>query len=386
MRVAFDATALGSGRGGDETYLKGVLAGLDEVAAPGDVFPLFLRPGVRTPAGLDAGRFPARELSRAGGGRRLAFTLPRQLAAEEEAPDVLHALTHAPLRVRVPVALTVTDLSFLHHPGMYPATARARLNMLVPRQVASARVVLTLTEFCKQDLVSAYGLEPERVHVVPCTVTAPGSDPDRTVTEQDEGWLRSAWIGGPFLLYLGNLHPRKNVTRLIRAFGRARAREPRLARQQLVIAGARWWRGGPEEREAATLPAGSVVFLGPVGEAAKERLLRCAEALAYPSIFEGFGLPPLEAMVAGTPVLAGRAAAIPEVLGDAALLVDPLDVEEIADGLVRLLTEPDLRDELARRGLERAAMYTPRRTGEAARAAFAAALGSRSLTLSEARA
>ena len=374
MRVLMDATALGSGRGGDETYLTGLLSGLAAVAGEEDSFPLFVRPQVALPPPLGTGRFPAEALRCCDGAGRLVLDLPAGIARHAHSsrpPDLVHSITHHPLWGGVPHALTVTDLSFLHHPEFYERASRIRLNTLVPRQARRARVVLTISEFCRADLVEHYGLEPERVFVVPCAI-APAPPCDR---DPQERALRVTTLGvrQPFVLYLGNLHPRKNVARLIRAFGAALA-QPGMAGHQLVIAGARWWGDGAEQQEAAALPEGSVVFLGRVSDEARDDLLRSAVALAYPSVFEGFGLPPLEAMAVGTPVIAGRTSAIPEVLGDAALLVDPFDVDAIADALLRLAGSEALRADLAARGYTRVGHYPRERTGQAAMAAFAWAL------------
>ena len=176
-------------------------------------------------------------------------------------------------------------------------------------------------------------------------------------------------VDGPFILYLGNLHPRKNVARTIRAFSEARRIDHALRDHQLVIAGARWWGAGEEEAAAAAAP-NSVVFLGRVDDDTRQVLLEEADALVYVSRFEGFGLPPLEAMAASTPVLAADAAALPEVTGGAALLVDPYDDRAITEGIRRILTDDALRADLIARGRVRASHYDLETTGAAARAAL----------------
>lgn len=374
MRVAMDATALGSGRGGDETYLTGLLDGLAAVAGEEDSFPLFVRPGAALPAAWGAGRFPAEALRRCDGVGRLLADLPAGVARHARSaqpPDLVHSITHHPLWGGLPHALTVTDLSFLHHPEFYPRASRIRLSTLVPRQARRARVVLTISEFCKADLVEQFGIEPERVFVVPCAI-AP-APPEAGDPQERAGRLAGLGVRQPFVLYLGNLHPRKNVARLIRAFGAGLAGQ-QMAGHQLVIAGARWWGDGIEQQEASALPEGSVVFLDRVSDEVRDDLLRSALVLAYPSLFEGFGLPPLEAMARGTPVIAGQTSAIPEVLGDAAVLVDPLDVDDIAGALVQVAASASLRAQLVSRGHLRVACYSRERTGQAALSAFAWAL------------
>jgi glycosyltransferase involved in cell wall biosynthesis len=165
------------------------------------------------------------------------------------------------------------------------------------------------------------------------------------------------------------------VPRLIRAFDRAARESAELAEYQLVVAGARWWGEGEEQALAYASP-GSVVMLGRVDDVQREYLLRTSRALAYLSLYEGFGLPVVEAMGRGTPVLAADRAALPEITGGAAVLVDPLDVDAIASGLIRVVGDRALREELRVRGYEQAARFSPAATGARAVAALAAATAS----------
>jgi glycosyltransferase involved in cell wall biosynthesis len=379
--VAIDATALGSGRGGDETLLRAMLVGLAAATPDGgpDSFVLYRRPGAPLPeAVVGRASFAVRDLpwSRPWRSRpvRYGITLPRQLLGERAPPHLVYTQTHAPPVSPVPVVLQLTDLSFRHHPELYPPLTRLRLNLLVPLHARRARAVLAISEFTRRDLLRAYRLPPERVFVVPCAVEPkPASEPESPARQA--AWLAGHGIGGPFFLFVGNLHPRKNLRRLVEAFERARRAGPALAGHQLVLVGTghdfypRLW--GPAEAQTMLREtAGAVVLTGWLPDAARDRLLGAAVALVYPSIYEGFGLPPLEAMAAGTPVLASDAAAIPEVLGDAALLVDPYDTEAMAGALIRLATDDALRRTLSERGRRQAAAYAPRPTGERALEAF----------------
>ena len=382
MKVGIEASVIGTERGGDETYLRNLLAGLALVSRAGEhEFVVYLRAGAEVPSEIAGDpRFVVRRLARLPSPIRYAIDLPSLVARERPGIDLLLTTNHAPLISTVPRVLLVHDLSFRHHPEHYALMTRLRLNVLVPLHVRQARLVLTVSEFSRQDLVSAFGLAPERVVVVPTAVRATSTLSART---ERAASLRARGVGDRFFLYLGNLHPRKNVARLVDAYARARSRSAAVAAHQLVIAGARGWHSEEVARAAAALP-GLVVMVGRIDDAERDALLGRATALAYPSLFEGFGLPPLEAMAAGTPVLASTTTAMPEVLGDAALLVDPRDVEAIAEGLRRLAEDQDLRDTLRERGRSRAAHYTLRTTGERALAAFAiaAARGERKLATS----
>jgi len=382
MKVGIEGSALDSGRGGDETYLRNLLAGLALVSRAGEhEFVVYLPAAAQVPREIagDA-RFSIRRLARLPSPIRYAIDLPRRVASERPGVDLLLTTNHAPLVSTAPRVLLVHDLSFRHHPEQYSLTTRLRLNWLVPLHIRQARLVLTVSEFSRQDLMTTFGLAPERVVVVPPAIHTNGvvdARPDGTAS------LGARGVGDHFFLYLGNLHPRKNVARLVDAYARARSGSAAVAAHQLVIAGAPGWHSEEVARAAAALP-GLVVMLGRIDDTERDVLLRRATALVYPSLFEGFGLPPLEAMAAGTPVLASATTAMPEVLGDAALLVDPRDMEAIADGLRRLAEDQSLRDTLRERGRRRAAHYTVRTTGERALAAFAiaAARGERKLATS----
>jgi glycosyltransferase involved in cell wall biosynthesis len=267
----------------------------------------------------------------------------------------------------VNVALQVTDLSFQHWPRYFPLRHRVRLRTLVPIHVRQARVVMTLSEFCRHDLMRTFDLPAERVFAIPCVVRPP--QPPASTGETERVLARHG-IRRPFFIYLGNRHPRKNLPRLVQAFSLAVGSDPELAGYRLVLAGAPWWRGGGEDRDVRLAPPGTVQVLGRLPDDERDLLVRAATALVYPSIFEGFGLPPLEAMAVGTPVLASNAAALPETLGDAALLVDPFDVAAMAAALIALATDAELRAKLRARGLRHAAQFTPRPCGQAAMAAF----------------
>jgi glycosyltransferase involved in cell wall biosynthesis len=371
MWVAFDARSLGSGLGGDETMLRGLLRGVTACAAGDDRFVVLLPAGATLPDEVAASpHFVVRPVRRLPGALHFALGLPRELGALDPRPEAVFSVTHAPAWGGVPTALMINDISPLRDPAWYPARTRIRLRTAFRYQIPRAKVVLTVSEFCKREILSEFPLDSDSVFVVPNTIDPPRPLPDRE-QQACAAWLRASGVERPFVLYLGNLHRRKNVRRLIRAFGRARE-SAEVAECQLVVAGARWW-GEGEERELAHAAPGSVVMLGRVDDVQREYLLRSSRAMAYLSLYEGFGLPPVEAMARGTPVLSADCAALPEITGGAAVLVDPLDVDAIASGLIRVVGDRALREELRVRGYEQAARFSPAATGTRAVAALAAA-------------
>jgi glycosyltransferase involved in cell wall biosynthesis len=364
MIIAFDATSIGSDLGGDETLVEGLLRGLALALCAGDQVHVLGADGATLPPEIvQHPGFVVQRVVRRSGLVHFGLVLPlwlARLARLRDRPEVVVTNTHAPLRSRIPVALVVTDLSFLHVPDAYPRGTRMRLKLLVSRQVRSSAAVLTISEFSRRDLINSYGLAPAKVAVVPLSIEPPRPvDPDVRVALRNRGVLE------PYLLYLGNLHPRKNVPRAISAFLRLRGGNAALADHQFVVAGKSWFGGGAETVAADGAPDGAVLFLDWVSDDEREALLRDARALAYLSTFEGFGLPPLEAMARDTPVLASTVTAIPEVCGDAAVLVNPLDDADVERGMFRVLTDEELRVSLVRAGRGRVAHYDILATGVA---------------------
>jgi glycosyltransferase involved in cell wall biosynthesis/Tol biopolymer transport system component len=370
LSIAIDASALGSGRGGDETYTAALLRSLGEVAGEGDVFHVLHTRDAPIPDGiasLEAFRFhEIRPISKV---ERIVVAIPDALRRISPRPQLLHSLTHAPPLSPVPVALQVADLSYLHHPGFFRLRTRLRLKWLIGMQVHRVRAITTVSEFSRDDIVRTYGVPADRVHVIPNAVDGTwkrnGHDANKVV---------GLGVTYPYFLYVGGLDPRKNVARLIGAFLSARASEPRLASHRLVIAGAKRWGDGHELDVMLRSGSAAVNFLGTVTDAERDALIARSEALVYPSLFEGFGLPPIEAMALGTPVIAARAGAIPEVTGDAALLVDPENESEICTAMVRVATDGELAAGLRLRGRARARRYSTHAMGKRAMQAFRAAI------------
>lgn len=359
MRLLVDATPLGSGRGGDETWLAGLLEGLALHPEAADRVQVLLRPGVSLPAGAQG--LPVLRGTPSPGPWHFVRSLPAVVSRER--PDQVLTVTHAPLRSSAARLVVVGDLSFVHRPADYPRATAWRLRTLVRRHCRDAERVLVPSQTTRQDVLATFGLSPERVVVVPNRVLPPAPVQDRAAAAE---LLAAAGVRAPYVVQLGNRHPRKNVARLVRSFA-AMTRDPAAPPGvQLVLAGARWWGGADESAAIEALAPGVVVELGRVSDDVRRLLLQGAEALAYVSLFEGFGLPAVEALAEGTPVLASATTSLPEVCGDAALLVDPGDDDAVTAGLLRILTDTALRDRLRAAGPVQAATWSTARVGAAA--------------------
>ena len=274
--------------------------------------------------------------------------------------DLFHSpdFTLPPVRRGTRTLLTVHDLSFIRDPESATPVLRHYLNAVVPRSVARADHVLADSQATRADLVELYRTPAEKISVLYSGVHEsfqPVTDPATLAAVRARYGLGDA----PFVLAVGTLQPRKNYVRLIQAFAAISNLQPRTSNLHLVIAGDKGWRYDAIFAEVEKLGLGDRVrFPGFVADADLPALYSAARVLAYPSIYEGFGLPMLEAMACGTPVVASTASCMPEVAGDAALLVPPTDVDGLAAALDLALTDEALRADLIVKGRARARQFS----------------------------
>lgn len=254
-----------------------------------------------------------------------------------------------PLTLDLPKVAMLHDVAFLRFPEHLPPRIRRFYAKWMPRFVRAANHIVTVSEFSRREILEVYDLPAQKVSVVHNGYSAayqPLSSGER------EAVRKSYTRGKPYFVFLGAIHPRKNVANLLRAF--EMFRNQRGADVDLVIAGRPSWQTGEFFETLDKSSVRSHVHLpGYVPAAEAERLVGAAEALVYPSWYEGFGLPVLEAMAAEVPVICANAASLPEVAGDAALLFDPSRPDELASCLENVLDSAALRDQLVTRGRER---------------------------------
>ncbi|MFP4501736.1 MAG: glycosyltransferase family 4 protein [Candidatus Hydrogenedentota bacterium] len=271
--------------------------------------------------------------------------------------DIAHGAFHlTPASRCARRMVTVHDLSCLRFPAVHTASSRMLHARLLRHAVCHADAIIAVSQNTRADLIQLLGADPARVYVVPngvCLGEFAAPFPTATLAAAKAKF----GIGRRYLLHLGTLEPRKNLERLIEAYAAVRATAPDCP--QLVLAGAKGWLYDAVFDAIARLGlGGAVIHMGHVTREEAVALLRGAEGLAYPSLYEGFGLPVLEAMAARTPVLTSNTSSLPEVVGGCGLLVDPEDVDAIAAGLERLVTDRAHMEVLAARGRERAAQFT----------------------------
>jgi glycosyltransferase involved in cell wall biosynthesis len=270
-------------------------------------------------------------------------------------PDLVHALAFvAPVLNRIPTVVTVYDLSFVHYPELLPAARRLYLRLFTRRSCQRARRVIAISDSTARDVVECLGIARSRIDVaVPGVDSRFGPLPSFDV----DGFRQRKGLPDRFFLFVGTLEPRKNLPALLRAYAQLPAHD-RLA-VHLVLAGGRGWMSEAIDRTIEEFNLGDSVHL-PGYLPAQELPLwyNAAEAFVYPSIFEGFGLPVVEAMACGTPVLVSNVSSLPEAVGDAGYQLPPDDSAAWTDALARSIHDPTWRSETGHQGRNHAARFT----------------------------
>jgi glycosyltransferase involved in cell wall biosynthesis len=359
LRIAIDAHSVGTGLGGNESYATNLVEALAEIDAVNQYTLYVTR---REAVDRFSHRWPNFSV-RATLPHTPLIRIPLTLSAElrRHPVDVLHVQFTAPPFAPCPVVVSIHDLSFEHLPQTFKKRSRAQLRLTVRRSARKASQVVALSEHARSDILDTYGLKPEKVTVIPLA-PPPHFGP---VTDQAElERVRQTYdIDSDYILSVGSIQPRKNLSRLIAAYSSLRRARPEGKLPKLVLVGKCAWLYDELLRTIKELEVcNSVILTGYVPEADLPALYSGALCFVYPSYFEGFGLPPLEAMKCGAAVIVGNRTSLPEVVGDAGMLVDPFNVDDIALAIEKLISDSNLRLHLRAKGLERAQLFDWRET------------------------
>ena len=359
LRIAIDAHAVGTKLGGNESYALNLVEALAQIDNLNQ-YSIY----VTTSEARD--RFYARWPNfkvRATLPHTPLVRIPLTLSAElrKHPVDVLHVQFTAPPFCPCPTVVSIHDLSFEHLPQTFKRRSRMQLRLTVRNSARRAARILSLSEHSRRDIIETYGINPDRVTAIP--LAAP-SHFGPIVDYRELQRVRHIYgIDGDYILSVGSIQPRKNLARLVRAYASLRGELSADKLPKLVLAGKCGWLYDETLRALdETGLRGEIILTGYVPEADLPALYSGALCFVYPSYFEGFGLPPLEAMKCGAPVITGNRTSLPEVVGDAALTVDPFDVEAIAAAIKRLMNDAQLRQELRSKGQQRANAFDWRET------------------------
>ncbi|MBV8907195.1 MAG: glycosyltransferase family 4 protein [Acidobacteriia bacterium] len=368
MRYAVDAHAIGRHLTGNEVYVRSLLGAL-VTRSPNVEFIAYVSSSdvVRAlPSGIHLRHVAANPFV------RLGFDLSAKLLRDR--PDLLHVQYTAPLACPVPVVVSVHDVSFLEHPEYFLRARAWQLQVTVRQTVRRAAKVLTGTEFSRASILRAYGeLDEDKVVAVP-NAAAPEFRP--ISREAAAAVIRERFgLAAPFLLSVGDLQPRKNHIGLILAFAELLRAYPQFP-HHLVLAGKEtWFAGRVHEAARQSGVAERIRFLGFVSDPDLLQLYNACDLFIFPSFYEGFGLPLLEAMACGRAVSCSSTSALPEVVDGAAILFDPYSTAEIVRAIADVLLSAELRARMERLGLQRAAHFSWQNTAQKTLEVFAEVAG-----------
>jgi len=382
LRIGVNAHLLsfmpGYRRAGVSQYIEQIVRGLAALAPEhGDTLTVFAEPTPPPPGYVSPAVCWRR--SRLPTGHAPGRILWEQAVAPFAVPhahlDVLLCPVNVvPLAVAVPTVVTVHDLAFLAHPEAFVPAKRRYLAAMTRLSTHRARRVIAVSAHTAADLTRYFNVPPAKITVIP-NAADPAFRPAANPADI-AAFRQSMGLPERFVLAVGTLEPRKNLRRLVDAFARIAPQAPEVS---LVIVGGAGWRTSDLAPHVASLGLGERIrFAGYVENGDLPRWYQAATVFCYPSLYEGFGLPPLEAMACGTAVVTSNTSSLPEVVGDAALTVDPTDTPAIAAALLYLLTDDALRATLAAAGLAQATQFRWARTAAETRAVLAdAAKGNR---------
>jgi len=357
MKIAVTAEWIGASAGGPERYVKNLITELADVDTNNDYQILVSH---EVPQVWKESLGKRMHFKHVGRSRWYAVPVGTPLKLLGSQIDLLHATYVAPPLCSKPFVLTVHDLGFEIHPEFFPPLVRHRLALLTRHGVRRAASIIAVSEETKQTLIDCYNVAAERITVTPNGVEAPFFEP----ADKHDAPIRSSYtLPADYILYVGKLQARKNIARLLRAYHLLR--QSRDDTPELVLVGQRTWLANEIYSVLDELKLHNVVrFTGHVPDEHLPAIYRGASVFVYPSLFEGFGIPLLEAMACRVPVTCSNLSSLPEVVGDAALQFDPLDIDDIADKLAKVLNDSALRHSLITCGRKRAEQYLWKNTAE----------------------
>jgi glycosyltransferase involved in cell wall biosynthesis len=351
LHIAIDAHSVGTQLGGNESYATNLIEALAEIDQT-NLYTLY----VTKPVALERfnNRWPNFQVKQTLPHTPLVrIPLTLSLELRRHPVDILHVQYTAPPFAPCPVVATIHDLAFEHLPETFNLRSWMQLRLTVRWTARRAAHIITVSEYSRGDISRTYGIAPERITVTPEAAPAHFSP---ITNETELRRIRESYgIHENYILSLCSIQPRKNLVRLIEAYSCLRRVRSEGKLPQLVLAGKRGWLDDETFRAAERHALGrDILFTGYVPEQDLVGLYSGANCFVYPSYFEGFGLPVVEAMQCGVPVIAGNRTSLPEVVGDAGLLVDPFDTQALVNALMQVIDDSEYRAALRAKGLERA--------------------------------
>jgi len=356
MRFSVDAHTIGCHLTGNEVYIRNLLNEFAKLDRSNEFLAYVAKPDA--PSHLSE-RILTRWVSE-NPYKRLALDLPRGM--REDRPELLHVQYTGPLFTKVPLVVSVHDVSYLELPDFFTRFRREQLKLTVLRTVKKAAAVLTPSEFSRRAILDHYNLDESKVVVVPNAVSSQFRPMDRCAAlkavEEQFG------VRGPFVLTVGDLQPRKNHLGLLKAFEEAVRAHPQLPHQLVFVGKETWYSKDLHRAVERSSIGGRVHFTGFVEDSALVSFYAGCDLFVFPSFYEGFGLPILEAMACGRAVACSNTTAMPEVADAAGILFDPSSTGEMVRAISDVLLDAELRQRLERLGAQRASLFSWEKAAE----------------------
>jgi len=356
MRFSVDAHAIGCHLTGNEVYIRNLLHEFARLDRSSDFIAYVSKPGahLQVPQSIRTSQVSENPF------RRLGLDLPMKLRYDR--PDLLHVQYTGPVGCPVPLVVSVHDVSYLEHPQYFTRFRSTQLRLTVKRTVQAAARILTPSEFSRKAILRHYQIDERKVVVVPNAVSSSFRPVEResaaAVIEEKFG------IKGPFVLTVGDLQPRKNHLGLLHAFEETLRQHPHLPHRLVFVGKETWYSKELHRAVLRSNVAGRVHFTGFVEDPDLLHFYGACQLFVFPSFYEGFGLPILEAMACGRAVACSSATAMPEVANAAGILFDPYSVPEMARAIADVLLDDEMRMRLERLGTHRAASFTWERAAQ----------------------
>jgi len=356
MRFSVDAHTIGCHLTGNEVYIRNLLNEFSKLAPDAEFIAYVSKEDA--PSSVTR-RILTRKVSE-NPYKRLGWDLPIRL--RQDRPDLLHVQYTAPIGCSAPVVVSVHDVSFLEFPEYFTRYRRTQLRLTVKRTVERAAAVLTPSEFSRHAILQHYRIDPRKIVVAHNAVSSQFRPIERRLARA--GIEKKFGLRGPFVLTVGDLQPRKNHMGLLKAFEEAVRAHPQLTHRLVFVGKETWYSKELHQAVAESSVSERVHFTGFIDDAEVVQFYGACELFAFPSFYEGFGLPILEAMACGRAVACSNTSAMPEVADAAAILFDPRSTREIARAIADVLLDPELRVRLERLSAQRASLFSWERAAQ----------------------
>jgi glycosyltransferase involved in cell wall biosynthesis len=353
MKIGIDAHTIGNQLTGNEVYITNLIRNLAKIDNKNRYTLYFTKSNALNRNFINQPNFQLKLIKPNYPLLRIPLIFPMELWRNYI--DLLHVQYIAPPICPCKFVVTIHDTSYEFYPQFFKATERFRLAWIMPYMAKKAVKIFTVSENSKKDIINLYKVDPEKV-VVTCDAVNENFKPIRQgmLLEKIKNKYK---LSHNFILYVGNLQPRKNLSGLIKAY--CRLKKDQNIKHKLVIVGQKAWLYSDIFNIAKDLMIeDEIIFTGYVQDEDLLLLYNAADVFVYPSFYEGFGLPVLEAMACGTPVITSNTSSFPEVVGDAGLMVNPYEINEIAKAIYDVIVNSELKKKLSKKGLQRAKLFS----------------------------